>query len=232
MADTPRIGCRVASDFDSQERLDRVRVKPGMEGGAGIRFGPLGERTLHLCVDMQTVFAERTDWHVPWMELVLPTVQRIVEWRPERTIFTRFIPPAHPEQMPGAWQRYYRRWRHMTGSEINPALVELVPMLQSLVPPATVVDKCHYSPFVEPTLPHLLRERGTDTLVITGGETDVCVLATVMGAVDRGIRVVLATDALCSTSDQAHDCLLALYRDRFSQQIEAATAEEILANWR
>jgi len=43
---------------------------------------------------------------------------------------------------------------------------------------------------------------------------------------------VLATDALCSTSDQAHDCLLALYRDRFSQQIEAACVEEVLDAWR
>ena len=203
-----------------------------MDSCGGIRFGSLGASSAHLCVDMQTVFAERTDWHVPWMERVLPTVVRIAESKPDRTIFTRFVPPDHPEQMPGTWQRYYRRWRHMTADRIDPALVELVPMLRSLVPPATVVDKCHYSPFAESKLPHLLKERGIDTLVITGSETDVCVLATVLDAVDRGFRVVLATDALCSTSDQAHDCLLALYRDRFSHQIEAASADEILANWR
>ena len=37
-----------------------------------------------------------------------------------------------------------------------------------------------------------------DTLVVTGGETDICVLATVLGAVDRGFRVVLVSDAICS----------------------------------
>ncbi len=137
----------------------------------------LGDSAAHLCIDMQTVFAERTDWHVPWMQRVLPTVQRIAEARVERTIFTRFVPPNDPEQMPGSWQRYYRRWRHMTGEQIDPAMIELVPPLRALVPPARVIDKFHYSPFTEQALPDLLRQRRIDTLVITGGETDVCVLA-------------------------------------------------------
>ncbi|HEX4171030.1 MAG TPA: cysteine hydrolase [Acetobacteraceae bacterium] len=196
-----------------------------------IRFGRLGESAAHLCIDMQTVFAERTDWHVPWMQRVLPTVQRIAEARSERTIFTRFVPPNDPEQMPGSWQRYYRRWRHMTGERIDPAMIELVPPLRALVPPARVIDKFRYSPFTEQALPDLLRQRRIDTLVITGGETDVCVLAAVLDAVDRGYRVVLAGDALCSTSDEAHDSLLALYANRFSQQIEVAASEEILATW-
>jgi hypothetical protein len=28
---------------------------------------------------MQTLFAERTDWHVPWLERVLPAVMRLAE---------------------------------------------------------------------------------------------------------------------------------------------------------
>ena len=69
------------------------------------------------------------------------------------------------------------------------------------------------------------------TLTITGAETDVCVLATVFGAIDFGYRVVLATDALCSSSDTTHDALLTLYQERFAQQIEAADAATILTNW-
>ena len=61
----------------------------------------------------------------------------------------------------------------------------------------------------------LLRRRQTDALVISGAETDVCVLAAVLGAVDFGYRVVLATDALCSSSDATHDALLTLYREVF-----------------
>ena len=77
----------------------------------------------------------------------------------------------------------------------------------------------------------LLQARGIDSLVISGGETDICVLAAVMDAVDLGYRVVLARDALCSVSDQTHDALLQLYRGRFSQQIELAPVDNILAAW-
>ena len=74
-------------------------------------------------------------------------------------------------------------------------------------------------------------ERDIDTLVITGGETDVCVLATVLGAIDFGYRVVLVTDALCSSSDATHDALLTVYHQRFAQQVETVEMETVLSNW-
>jgi nicotinamidase-related amidase len=77
----------------------------------------------------------------------------------------------------------------------------------------------------------LLRDRGIRTLVITGAETDVCVLAAVLDTVDLGYRVVLASDALCSSSDETRDALMTLYRERFSQQIETVETATILAAW-
>jgi nicotinamidase-related amidase len=197
-----------------------------------LQFGPLTASAIHLCIDMQHLFAEETDWHVPWMARVLPFATRIARAHPQHTIFTRFIPPRSPEQAHGTWRRYYQRWAHMTRERLDPRLLELLPPLPELVPPAVVLDKQHYSPFSEPALGQVLHARGADTLVITGGETDVCVLATVMDAVDAGYRVIVASDALCSVSDEMHEALLQLYRDRYSQQIEIASTEEILAAWR
>lgn len=194
-------------------------------------YGPLGHTALHLCVDMQTMFAERTEWQVPWMQRVLPTVLRLARARAARTVFTRFVPPDRPEAVRGTWRRYYQRWRQMTREQLDPALIALVPPLAELVPPATVLDKQHYSPFSEAALPRLLEERGIDTLVVTGAETDVCILATVLAAVDLGYRVVLASDALCSVSDRTHDALMTLYHERFGQQIETASVEAILEAW-
>ena len=65
---------------------------------------------------------------------------------------------------------------------------------------------------------------------MTGSETDVCVLATVIGAVDHGYRVILVCDAVCSSSDEGHDALLKLYRDRYSLQIETSDAATILSS--
>ncbi len=133
--------------------------------------------------------------------------------------------------MPGAWRRYFLRWEEMTRGRIDPRLLDLIPSLARFVPPAVIIDKHVYSPFVERGLPRFLRERQVDALVMTGAETDVCVLAVVVGAVDFGYRVVLAADALCSSCDATHDALLTLYRERFAQQIETADAATVLANW-
>jgi nicotinamidase-related amidase len=197
-----------------------------------LRFGPLGPRAVHLCVDMQTLFAERTGWHVPWLERVLPAVTRLAEARRGQTVFTRFVPPERPEEAVGAWRRYYEHWRNMTGERLNPRLIELVPPLVVLAPPAIVIDKTHYSPFKEAAFLRTLGRLKADAIVISGGETDVCVLAAVMDAVDAGYRVVLAEDALCSASDESHDAMLRHFGARFSQQIEVASTEEILTGWR
>ena len=64
---------------------------------------PLTERSVHLCVDMQRIFSAEGPWPTPWMDRVLPVVAALANRHPERTVFTRFIPPERPDQMPGMW---------------------------------------------------------------------------------------------------------------------------------
>lgn len=192
----------------------------------------LTQSAVHLAIDMQRLFAEPGPWHVPWLPRVLPNVVEIASRHPQHTVLTRFMPPAEPEQMPGAWRDYYRHWRAMTRTELDERLLELVEPLQRLVPPARICDKSVYSAFGHRGLAPWLRQRGTDTLIITGGETDVCVLATVMAAIDRGFRVVLPIDALCSVSDSTHNAMLLLFRERFSHQVATVSTEQVLETWR
>lgn len=192
---------------------------------------PLTDRTVHLCVDMQRIFSSEGPWPTPWMDRVLPVVTAVARRFPERTVFTRFITPRHADDMPGAWRRYYTRWRETTRERMDARLLDLLPPLAELCPPATVIDKSRYSGFSGSDLLAHLQQRSADGLIVTGSETDVCVLATVLDAVDLGYRVVLVRDAVCSSSDEGHDALLEVYRRRYSEQIETAEAETILANW-
>jgi len=186
---------------------------------------------LHLCVDMQRLFSVEGPWPTPWMSRVLPVVSELAGRHPERTIFTRFIPPPKPADMPGMWQRYYTRWRQATREHLDPALLQRPPALADLCPPAAVVDKTRYSAFSEPRLMELLQAREADGLIVTGSETDVCVLATVLGAVDMGYRVILVRDAVCSSSDEGHDALMKMYHQRYTEQIEVADAATVMERW-
>jgi nicotinamidase-related amidase len=198
---------------------------------SGLVYGPPGDSCVHLCVDMQRLFAEDTPWKTPWMPRVLPKVVALTQAHPYKTIFTRFIPPENPAQAHGAWRRYYERWSAITLEKLDIAYIDLMPKLKGFVPPAEVVDKRVYAPWIETGLHVSLQQRRINTLVITGGETDVCVLATVLGAVDLGYRVILATDALCSSSDTAHDAQLSVYHRRYSMQVETALTADILKAW-
>ena len=198
----------------------------------GLRFGPLGDSTIHLCVDMQNIFAKETDWHTPWMGRVLPNVERLVRRDPARTLFTRFVPARNAEAASGTWRRYYENWAGMTLDALGPDMVALMPPLDDFAPPAETFDKTTYAPWIHGDLDARLKRRGVDTLVVTGGETDVCVLGTVLGAVDRGYRVVVVVDALCSASDETHDAMVLLYSSRYGQQVETARTDEVLEHWR
>ena len=56
-------------------------------------------------------------------------------------------------------------------------------------------------------------------------------LATVLDAVDIGYRVIVVRNAICSSSDEGHEMLMRLYDTRYTEQVETANAEAILARW-
>jgi nicotinamidase-related amidase len=183
----------------------------------------------HLCVDMQRMFAEDTPWRVAWMEAVSPQVVEVAARYSELTVFTRFIPPKTPSEFAGQWQQYYEKWWMMTREHLPREMIGLVPELARFCPPAAVFDKQTYSPWIDGQLHSALRNHEVGTLVLTGGETDVCVLATALGGIDLGYRVIVLKDAVCSGADETHDASLTLLGDRFSVQLELLTTEEFLS---
>jgi nicotinamidase-related amidase len=186
---------------------------------------------IHLCIDMQRLFSDEGPWTTPWMPRVLPAIENLVRFAPSQTIFTRFIPPLRASDMYGTWVRYYQKWSDVTRERIDPRLLDLMPTLVRFAPPALVFDKMTYSAFSDGRLVAELMRRKTETLILTGSETDVCVLSTALGAVDLGYRVILVGDAICSSSDESHDAICDLCRRRFDQQIEITGIAAILEHW-
>jgi nicotinamidase-related amidase len=174
------------------------------------------------------MFIEDTPWRVPWMERVLPQIVEVAARHPGETVFTRFIPPRNAEDAVGAWKDYYEKWDMMTREKLSPELIELPPSLKGLVPPAILFDKPVYSPWLDGRLRDHFRRQGVQSLVISGGETDVCVLATVLGAIDLGFKIIILSDGICSGADETHDAAVSLLADRFSVQLEIVTTESFL----
>ena len=115
------------------------------------------------------------------MERVLPIWAALANRHPERTVFTRFIPPEVPTRCRacGAVLRTLARRdprgaaaakaarlrrcysiRPIQGVSAPLEFLKLMPPLASLCPPATTIDKTRHSDFAEPGLIDLLRQRG------------------------------------------------------------------------
>jgi len=181
---------------------------------------------------MQRLFMPGSPWGSVWAERVVPIVERIAGRYVERTAFTRFIPPVDPSQMAGMWQRYFERWHDIARSRIDNSILELVPALAGFAPPAILVDKHVYSAFSNASFLRWIRDHQISGFVVTGAETDVCILSSVMAGIDLGLRMTIVTDGVASSSDAGHDALLELYDQRFSEQVDMVTHEELLEVWR
>ena len=71
-------------------------------------FGPIPANAIHLVVDMQELFRSHEDWGTPALTEIVPPILRLLEARPERACFSRFMPPekihfeiAQPGAEPG-----------------------------------------------------------------------------------------------------------------------------------
>ena len=192
---------------------------------------PIGPDAVHVCIDMQRIFAEQTGWHTASIPEILPNVIRLVEHAPGRTVFTRFCTPPKPADAQGHWRRYYERWEELTTDVMGAAMLDVMAELASFVPPALIADKTGYSAFESAQFRAMLDGLGCETVICSGVETDVCVLGTVMQAMDLGYRVIVADDAVQSSVPEAHLAALDQVYRRFEDQIEIGATAQVIANW-
>ena len=191
-------------------------------------LAPIGPNAVHVVVDMQRVFAEPGGWHVAGIAAIVPNVLALVKALPDRTLFTRFVTPARPDDALGRWRHYYEHWVEFTGAAIEPGKLDLIRELAPYASPSVTIDKLTYSAFDTPQFASRLEALHADTLIYSGVETDVCVLATLLPAVDRGFRVVAVEDAMASSSPPGHDATLRQVLTRLPLQVDIASTASVI----
>ena len=202
------------------------------EKAKSLKFGPLGPDTAHACIDMQRLFGEKTQWFTPDLAGIVASTGRLIAHAPARTVFTRFRTPDTIDDATGHWRPYYERWNEVLAAKLPEDMFGILTEYRRFAPPGIEIDKVTYNAFEAPDFGKTLESWGTKALVFSGVETDVCVLGTLMGAVDRGYRVVVASDAVASGNPNAHKAALEFVFPRYEMQIEVSDTDTILANWK
>ena len=192
-------------------------------------FGFLYEQALHICIDMQQIFLKPGPWYAEAGLAVLPKIEQLVHARNLPTVFTRFITPSTATEAIGRWQTYYEFWHQVTKEEAGEEWLALHPTLQKFAKSSNTYDKTTYDAFASGSFRSSIEKANPSALIFSGIETDVCVLGTVLTAVDLGFRTIIAQDAVTSSDLNSHKACCELLFPRYSQQIEIATVAEILS---
>lgn len=192
-------------------------------------FGFLDEQALHICIDMQQIFLKPGPWYAEAGLAVLPKIEQLVHARNLPTVFTRFITPSTATEAIGSWQTYYEFWYQVTKEEAGEEWLALHPTLQKFAKSSNTYDKTTYDAFASGSFRSSIEKANPSALIFSGIETDVCVLGTVLTAVDLGFRTIIAQDAVTSSDLNSHKACCELLFPRYSQQIEIATVAEILS---
>ena len=172
---------------------------------AALKLAP--GKTALLVVDMQRGFLDPGEaMEVPHARDIIPRIRALLDlFREKRlpVLFTEFtyserapllvgqLHPEHRRAAPSAPRGFGMPSSSCLEGEANVRVTpELAPQ-----PGELVVTKLHYDGFNGTPLDAALRARGVTHLVLTGTMTDICVLATVVGAMNREYRMTVVEDA-------------------------------------
>jgi len=164
-------------------------------------------RTVLVVIDMQPVFADAgSPWAAPRFAEALVVVRELAEAAgPDRSVFTRFVAPEHPE---GAWVDYYADWPFAQQPPSAPAY-RVVPALADLAAAAPVITATTFGKWGPDLAAHV---RPGDTMLLVGVSTDCCVLSTALAAADAGVAVRVVAEGCAGADDETHARALDLMR--------------------
>ena len=98
-------------------------------------------------------------------------------------------------------------------------------------PGELAVRKHWYDTFAGTPLDGALRARGVRSLVVTGTMTDICVLATVVGAFNHEYRVTVVEDGVATLWPEIQRATLDIIRRAYGRVVPAKVVADEMAAW-
>ena len=206
-------------------------------------LAPERGRTALVVVDMQRGFLDAGEaMAVPPAREIIPAIQTLLGvFRARRlpVAFTEFVysesvpvligalHPEHTPAPPGA-----PRGLGLPSSSCleGTASAETVPDLAPL-PGEIIVRKRGYDAFAGTLLDRALRARNVTSLVVTGTMTDICVLATVTGALHREYRVTVVADGVATLWPEIQRATLDIIGRAYGRVATSKEVADQISRW-
>ena len=179
-------------------------------------------KDLLLVIDMQKVYEEGAPWACRQVDRVADNIDRLLKaGRAEEVLFTRFDPPVQPV---GQWAEYNRENAAINADTRLAQIVDTLAWATACYP---VYSKSTYSSLSIPQLAQAAAR--ADRVLVSGVVAECCVLATVMGLIDAGSKVVYLTDAVAGQTETFEQTVQAVVGALAPVHTRLMTVEEYLA---
>jgi ureidoacrylate peracid hydrolase len=206
-------------------------------------LAPEPGRTALLVVDMQRGFVDPGEaMEVPPARAMVPRLREVIDacrGRRVPVVFTEFVyservplrvgqlHPEHRRAAPGAPRGFGLPSSSCLDGDPSARTIEaLAPR-----PDELVIRKHWYDAFAGTALDGALRALDVTSLVVTGTMTDICVLATVVGAFNREYRVTVVDDCVATLWPEIQHATLDIIGRAFGRVTSAADLQKALASW-
>jgi biuret amidohydrolase len=206
-------------------------------------LSPEPGRTALVVVDMQRGFLDPGEaMEVPPARETVPAIQGLLALFRDRrmpVVFTEFVYSEsapllvgrlHPEHLPakpGAPRGFgLPSSSCLEGTPSADTVPDLAPR-----PGELIVRKRGYDAFAGTPLDGALRARNVTSLVVTGTMTDICVLATVIGAFHREYRVTVVEDGVSTLWPEIQRATLDIIGRAYGRIATAKEISDRISSW-
>lgn len=177
-------------------------------------------RTALVVVDLQNAFMLPGVAHSPCLQsqAIVPNVNRLAAAVRDTGGAVVWIQTEYTDETLKSWSTYYEALAPARRAKRREALsrggkgFELWDGLE-VKPDDLKVIKMRFSAFIQGSsdLEPVLRQRGIDTVLITGTTTDVCCESTARDASMLNFRTIMVTDGTASPRDELHNASLCAF---------------------
>ena len=177
-------------------------------------------KTALVVVDMQNAFMLPGVAHAlcPMAEAIVPNINRLAEVIRSTGGAVVWIKTTFRDDALQNWSTYFEMVTPQQGAKRIAALTadskghELWAALD-VRPDDLIVEKNRFSAFIQGSsnLAEILRQRGLDTLLITGTVTNVCCESTARDAMMLNFKTIMVTDGNAAVTDQDHNASLCAF---------------------
>jgi ureidoacrylate peracid hydrolase len=200
-----------------QSVVDRVIARRGREH---VYEDLVPSKTALVVVDMQNAFMLPGVAHAlcPMAEKIVPNINRLAAAVRESGGAVIWIKTTFQEDALKNWSTYFEMVTPQQGAKRVAALTsgsrghELWATLD-VRPDDIIVEKNRFSAFIQGSsnLADVLRERGLDTVLVTGTVTNVCCESTARDAMMLNFKTIMVADGNAAVTDEDHNASLCAF---------------------